>query len=367
MTVSKIRFIDNDYSDFATITATSSASGFPATNAANSRRSLVWKPGGNFTVTSANNTIYINDGADKVVTLSSGSYTYATLATHIQTLLNAASSGWTVAYSTTAYKFTISRSSSATLRFTQTTSAAWSMLGYLGALDITALSWLADVQRNHTEERYQWDLGVSQEPTFFAAIGPLADPFTISDSAVCKIMGNNIPSWTSPGFSLTLDVRDRGIHQFITPGSPYRYWCFEIVDRDNPLGPTGLKLGRIWLGDHETLTATNVSRGFNKSLEDNSDVLTSESGVRFYNQKTKYRRLSALEILNMPETDRLAMEAVFNRLGVDQSFFISLDPELLVTPTTDDLTIYGTFDDAPKLRHLFQAYYSMGFDFRESV
>jgi hypothetical protein len=241
------------------------------------------------------------------------------------------------------------------------------MLGFTAVADSTGTSFVADESRNHTSEYWTWDCGVSQEPSFLGIIGPLNETFTISENATVTIKGNNIPVWTSPGFSATLDVTDRGVYGHIAPGSPYRYWRLDIVDRTNTLGPTGLKLGRIFLGDHATLTATNVSRGFSKTEVDPSDVSESQSGVRFYNQRTKYRTLSALEILNLPETDRLEMESVFSRNGIDTSFFLSLDPTLLVTPTTDDLTLYGNFSSVPSLKHLFTTYYSMSFDFREAV
>src|SRR5690606_33367489 len=107
------------------------------------------------------------------VTLTEGSYTYATLATHIQTQLNAASSGWTVAYSTTTGKFTISRSGSGTLRFSETTDAAWDTLGFLGAVDDASGPWVSDEQRNHTDEWVKVDLLSAREVDAFFLSGVL--------------------------------------------------------------------------------------------------------------------------------------------------------------------------------------------------
>lgn len=368
--MSKIRFVDNDYSDFSTITVSSELAGFPATNAANSLRTKVWKPSGSFTVVfQVNQNLYIEDPTPKTVYLTAGTYATGTiLAAHIQTQLNALSSGWTVTYSTTTYKFTISRSSSATLRFDTTLYAAWDMLGFTLGASTTGTSFPAQEQRNHTEERYQWSHGVALAPTFVGVIGPLGDTFTISETATVKLMGNNMPVWTAPAMSVTLDVRDRGTMSFLDSYTdPHLYHCLEIIDRTNPLGPNGIALGRIVLGDYVTMTNTNVSRGFGKKQVDSSEVTKSESGVKYYNRKVKYRAFSSLEIVNMSETERLDVEGVFERAGLDYSMFVSLDPTLLVSPTLDDLTMYCNFADDPELRHLFKDYYSVGFKLEEAI
>lgn len=115
-----------------TKTFSSQASGYPFTNVVDPLRSRVWRTAGNFTITDANNKIYIDDGAGKTVTLTNGNYTAATLASHIQAQLNAASSGWTVAY--TSNKFTLTNSGSVTviwgsLTIEQPNNDGWSGLG----------------------------------------------------------------------------------------------------------------------------------------------------------------------------------------------------------------------------------------------
>jgi hypothetical protein len=361
--------MDFDYTSWATISATSAMSGFPASNATLSRRSQVWRPGGNFTVTSSNNLIYINDGSDKTVTLTAGNYTYDTLAAHIQTQLLASSTLWTCTYdfSGSTFKFTIARSSSGTLRFSQTTSAAWDMLGFTLTSDLAGTSFPAQEIRCHTSERYEFSLGAAQVPTFLGVVGPLGEAFTPTNGASLKLLGNGMPVWTAPALSETVTKTDRGIHHFVANTSAYEYFAFELIDRTNPGGPNAFKFGRIWLGEYTALTFHDVARGFGKTKADKSDVLTSETGVRIFNQRAKYRQLSALEIMQLDQTDRLAVERIFEQLGVGESFFLSIDPTLTLTPTQDDLTIYGNFDGEPKLKHIIYTYYSMSFDFREAV
>lgn len=367
-----IRFCDNNFADSsATITGSSQYSAtYAVSNAYNPIRAKVWRTGGNFTVTSSNGSVYINDGSDKTVSLTAGDYTYSTLATHVQTQLNASSSGWTVSYDYAGgtYKFTISRSSSGTLRFATTSNAAWDMLGYTQTANSTGTSWVADEQRNHTHERYVIDLGMQMAPTFFAAIGPLSEAFTISDSATCRLLCNNINSWTSPDLAISLDRYDSGMFKFLDDQTDtlYRYFAFDIVDRTNPLGPDGIKLGYIYLGDYTTVTTSNVAIGFDKQLVDPSDVAESESGALYFNRRTKYRTFSNMSIQNLGASERRELEAMFESIGIDTPFFISLDPTLAVSSTIDEYTMYGYFAQAPRLAHVIRDYYTLSFDVREA-
>ena len=59
------------------------AVGFGVANLANVRRDLVLRFAGNFTITTANQTFYFNDGTNRSANIPVGSYTAATLATAI--------------------------------------------------------------------------------------------------------------------------------------------------------------------------------------------------------------------------------------------------------------------------------------------
>ncbi len=316
------------------------------------------------------NLIYINDGSDKTVTLTVGTYTYTTLAAHIQTKLLASSTSWTCTYdfSGGTFRFTIARSVSGTLRFTQTTNAAWDMLGYTLAADTAGTSFIAQEQRNHTMERYEWALPVAQSPTFFAAVGAISESFKVSESATCTLKCNNMPVWTSPALTISLDVRDSGIHRFLDDQADvlFHYFCFEVIDRTNPLGPEGLEFGRIWLGDHTTITSSNVATGYSRKLVDPSLVQKSESGTRYVNRRPKYRTFSGMEIQNLTATDRLELEAMFDRLGLDQSFFFSMDPANAISTTLDELTFYAQFTREPELRHLIRDIYTLSLELEEA-
>lgn len=369
MTQKSIRFMNNNYMS-RVFTYSSQQASFPASNVYNSSRSRVWRPGGNFEVTTSNNKLYINDGSDLTITLTAGSYTYATLATHIQTQLNASSSNWTVTYnSSTTFKFTIARSSgTAVLRKSQTSNAAWDMLGFSGNSDISGSPFVADEQRNHTSEWVQCDLGVPQQATFAAMISEIDNVFTLSETATVKLRANNIDYWQSPPVDITIPVTDLGVFQFIddTNTASYRFWRIEFIDRLNYLGPEGIKVAYVYIGDHTSMTMTNIAVGFEKELVDPTVSLQSEVGALFFEIKPRYLKISGNEIQLIQGTERKELEQLFYDLGVREPFFVSIDPGLAVTTELEDLTRFMIMESNPTFQHVIRNYYNVRFSMREA-
>ncbi len=367
----RIRFADNNLaaSSAATVTASSAQAAYPIANLTNSFRFKTWKPAGNFTISSANNKIYIGDGSNKTVTLSSANYTYATLATHIQTQLNASSSNWTVSYSTTTFKFTIGRSSgTATLRFTQTTGAAWDTLGYTGVADTSAGTGLAaDEVRNHTSEYVDIDLGVASAQTFFAALGPLGEVFSVSDTATVHLYGNTTSDMTSPALSVTLTPDTHGIYKWIDDNADttYRYWRFQFVDRLNSAGPLSFNFGHLYLGDHTTVTTQNVGTGVDVKLVDTAEEVTSETGACFYSTGYKFQTFDSVSIDYLTASEVSELKQAFYDLGRSSAFYVSFDPTLAVSETLSDLTRYVVFSGDPSFTHIMAGMYSVRMAFKE--
>lgn len=361
-----VRVYDNNFVSDTTLfnTYSSATTAGPFTNLVDPIRSRCWETSGNFTIGATNNKIYINDGGDKTVTLSSANYATPTLmAAHVQTQLNASSSNWTCTYSTTTKKFTIGHTGSATLRLTQTSNAAWSTLGFTTSIDLTGTSFTADTSRIHTSEYFIIDLGYAANVTFFGLISTLENAFPISSSATINLYGNSINDWTSPPFTQALTRTDGGIFQPLTSAS-YRYFKFELIDKTNPLG-SNLKFGYLYFGDHATLTR-NISNGFQLQIVDPSDYMESEAGTPFFNTKPKFTKLSSLNLQVMDKTDRETMLDVFNRIGINNPFFIGFDPELLISTTADQLTKYVYFSDPPQFTHVIYDVFSMSFDLKEA-
>ena len=369
MAYKNVRFMNNNFL-LNSMTYSSQQTAFPATNATNTSRSKVWKPGGNFEITALNNKIYINDGSNKTITMTVANYTYATLATHIQTQLNASSSNWTCTYdNTTTFKFTIARSSgTAVLRITQTTDAAWDTLGYTGALDLSSTPFVADQQRNHTSEWMTCDLGVPQLATFCGIISGIDEIFTISVTGTIKLQANNIDYWVSPPVDITIPVGDISAMKMLDDdnSSSYRFWRVKIVDRINPLGPEGLRLAFMYVGDHTTITTSNVALGFTKELTDRSNVLQSENGALFFEKRPRYLTLTNLGIQLLSGQEREDIEQLFYDIGIREPLFVSLDPGVEVTLSLEELTRFMVMTRSPTLEHVIRNYYNISFEMREA-
>lgn len=371
------RIMDNNFNDssVATITYSSQLSAlYAASNTRDTMRSKVWKPSGYFRIKTSNCKLYINDGSAKTATLTPGAYTTAAaLATHIQSVLNAVSSGWTVSYSSTTYKFTISRSSSATLVFSSTTDAVWDVLGYTATADDATGPWPAQESRIHTREFYQIDLGLAYSCPAFHAICPIDESFPLSSTATVVIKADNIDdedNWESPAFTHTCTPGDNGIHEFMDDADgtsrTYRYWRFEYVDRMNPAGPSTFGISHIYFGDWVTMSISNVSPGFTYAFTDRTEASESESGQQFFKSGSKYRRFQSLSIELMDADERRELVRTFERLGTEEPFYLALDPTLEISETTGELTAFGRFATEPTLPHVIRDLFTVNIDFREA-
>lgn len=368
----KIRFANNNFNTSDAVrTYSSQKSGFPISNTTTSNRAEYGKFAGNFTITSSNNKLYINDGSDKTITLTSASYTYSTLASHIQTQLNASSSNWTCTYdfAGSTFKFTINRSSGTkVLRLSQTANACWDTLGFLGVVDDSTGPFIADAQRNHTEEWILIDLGMAHEVGFAAILGEIDSPLGISSAATIKIQGNNVNLWTAPPIDQTLERSDVLACTFLDNNASmsYRYWRLLIRDRENPLGPEGLKVSNYWLSDCLTLTTSSIANGFSRGSVDESSVIVSESGAKYFNTRPKYFTLSG-EISATVGDERRDLEQFFFTNSVTDPFYISIDPTLSVFAEQQEVTRFVYFDDMPSMTHIIRDYFSIGLSVSEVI
>lgn len=375
----RIRFCDYNFAESPlSVTASSAVAAFPFSNSQNKARSKVWKPNGSFTVDSATNKLYVYDGTSELdITLDQAVYSDGdALAAHLQTKLNAASTEtFTVTYSSSSYLFTFASTSSDTIyRLTNTTNAIWDTIGFLTVAEVSGASVLTDDARVHGSETVVYDMGWQSPASFFAIIGPLDESFSISPNAIVTIKGNNINDFTgSEPYSKQATVTNNGIFEWLdTTGDDedlpaFRYWQVEIKDRGNINGPTGIKIGHIYIGTHIGLTARNVESGFRAELADPSTIGQSEAGALYFNKKTKYRTLSNLSLALLTDVDRRALEQFIFDAGISEPFYISMDPTKETTQDNDDLTMYCVFSGDPGVVHIHTDTYSIGFNVRESV
>ena len=352
----------------AVYAASSALVSFPAANAFDIARSKKWKPSGSFRIDGTNNQLYINDGTDKTVTLTNAVYaTGALLATHIQTQLNASSTNWTASYSSTTGIFTIARSSGTKiLRLATTSAAVWDTIGFIGSLD--QITSAADVRRNHTSERITFDFGVAREVTFFSVYESPDSEFCISTAATCTLKANNVDDISSAPYSQALTVSDDGIFQFIPEetAESYRYWYFDFNDRENTDGPESFSL-KVWIGDYVQPVSRNIVNGFSVVKVDPSTISISNNGVKYYNRKTKYKKISNVGIEWVSGADRVSLTDLYDYTGRTRPFFISIDPEIIISANVQEFTKLVTFDDDPDMRQLLYNYYGFNFSFSEVV
>lgn len=374
----KIRFMVNNYAGLTLndLTISSEATGNEAVNALNDDRSSVWKPDGHFLIDSTNDTIYINDGSDKSATITNQSYgTPELLATEIQTQLNAVSSDWTVSYDRSGgtYKFTISNTSSVTLRLSVTTDAIWNTIGYTSTTNQTGTSFVANEQRNHTSEFLTFDFGGQLPVDFIGIISDVSTSFGVSTAGTITLKADNINDFTSPPLSLTLSKNEFGSFTFIDETIPiqtnrsFRFWRLEIIDIYNTGGPQGIAFGNIYLGDFQTTSKRNMSIGFNDKLVDPSDVSSSEAEVLYFDKKTKSREFNNVILPLMPLVDKDSINTIFNAQGITNPFYVSLDPSTKVSTNLSDLTRYVRFVNDPTYTEIKGDLWTTTLQFKEVI
>lgn len=358
-----IRFAHNNFFG-AGATSSTMASGFPLANAYDTRRGKVAKFRGNFEVTSTANKIYINDGADVTATLTAAEYTGTTLAAHIQTQLNTVSSNWACTYSSTTYKFTISRSAgTAILKLSTTTDAAWDLIGFTALSDLPTSPFIADESRIHSEEWIKIDLGMIQEVGFFGFIGAITAPIGLSNGAVVKIQGNNIDVWTNPPTEVTATISGGA---FAMPDASHRFWRVSIKDRENPAGPSALAISYLSIASAVTFAVTNIANGFSISHTDPTIVSQSENGTKYFDIRPKYWNLSG-EVQIVLGDERREFEQFAYDAGVSQPFFISVDPKLVTFSSHNEVTKFVYFNEPPQFQHIIRDYFNISLSVAEAV
>ena len=366
-----VRFMDNNLALPATarITYSSSKSGFPGTNAYDQRRSRLWITGGNFTITASNNKLYINDGTNKTVTLDSGNYTYAALATHIQTKLNASSTNWTCTYSTTTRKFTITRTSgTAVLRTSQLIAPVFNSIGFATGPDDPSKPFVSDFPVNHTDEWYKADFVQPVPIQAFMACWKNGVSKAFSGDADIRVQFNNVDDWASPALEFSLTAFDRGIFQFFDDDdTSYRYCRFWFSNPRASCGPEGFMFGNIYMGSYRTVTVSNVAPEIGAKLEDLSKIQVAASGAEYANVKGKRRKWSSMEMQLLEASERRALQQTISRLGNTEHFYFCLDPTSAVTQDLDEATFYAKFDSEPDLKHVIRDYWTLSFDLKEAI
>lgn len=333
------------YSSFSTVT--SEAVAFPFSNIIDERY-LPMKFQGNFTIDTTNNKIYGNDGSSFTATISSGNYTASTLATEIQTQLNAASSNWTVTYSTSTYKFTLANSGSVTLTLSNSTNAAWSTIGFTTSTDLTGTSFVADSVRVHTSEIIDFDFRYIAKTEFIAILPDADGLLNFSTGANITLKASNLSgNWSSPAYTKTLAVDEKGIVAFLDANETprYRYWRLEIEDKTNGDGPE-LPINYLYIGPYVTVESININRPYQINYNDLSVSSNTISGARYFNKRNRLKNFQDISFPFLEGTDYSTIKYFTDKVGLTERFLISIDP-LECFSSLIDLTALVRLNEAP--------------------
>lgn len=341
---------------------------YPFTNAIDTNLYNQWRTDSFFKIDSTNNSIYINDGSDKTVTIASGTYTGTTLATEVQTKLNASSSNWTCSYSTTTYKFTIGNSGSVTIRLSEQTNATWFTLGYSSITNQTGTSFAADEQRNHYPSiTATIDFGYSANIGGVALLSPKGSDFSVSEGATITVEGDNLNFLGTSALTKSMIVTKNGAFLFINDvESNYRYWRITITDIYNLSGPE-LIIGHLYIGSALQANERNISTGLDYSLNDNSNISRAENGALYFDEKIKTTAFGSLNIPLARKTTRDTIEELFQDKGLTRPFIFSIDPKTEITTTVDKMTKFVRFASKPVYKNIKYDIFDISFTLEEVI
>lgn len=362
------RFAYNNYINIPSVTLNSPTEDatYPFTNAKDDFRTRFWRLGGRFSIDATNNKIYFNDGSPRTGTIVISEYsTGASLATAIQTAMNAVSSGYTVTYS--SLKFTISHASSFTLNISTTTTAIWESIGFITGVDQSGTSHTSDESRRHYPYEYiNLDLGANAQVSFMAMVSDPTNDFPISNQAEIRIVANNVNDFASPALNRLVyhTDRDRGVfHWIIDEDSNYRYWQIRIADTYNP---SELDIGHIYFGNSEGFASTNVS-GFNRSFTDFSQLSEAEDGTQYADTRPSLTNIGNISI-NLASTEDVdKIFDIYKKVGKHTPFFFSIDPGGIISTRVSDLTHFVFFNGEPSIDHNFYNRYNISLSLREAI
>lgn len=369
-------FNTNLLEEAVTKTASSAASGYPASNVYNiERRRLTWRSAGYWKVESGSNTIVFretNGGADLTATIAAGEYaTDALFLAAIKTALDAAGdSTYTITRNGSTGKIVLTSNGSGgggVFQLRWTTAADFgTIIGFdTSANDTGALAYTADLLRIHTEEFFIFDFGAAVNPTGFIAVSDRNVALNVSPTATVKLYGNATNAWGSPSLTLTLTWRDF-LLAYVDPDGfgSYRYWKFQIIDNDNP--DLYLELGAMFLGTHVDLERGGPAFPYVTRHVDNSLIDQSEAGQTWVGKKPK-TALHTLTWEKLTTADLELLESVWEQYGKHSSFFVAMDPESIFSTDGVKRTKLVKFENEPESRLVSAGNWSMPWVLREEL
>ena len=193
-----------------------------------------------YNVNDINKTIILNDGSDKTINLSPGSYTFAQLGNHLQNSINShpSLSGFTVTSNSTNFKYTISHSSDFIIRWSKSDNDSHTLFGFSNKDTISSTSHTSDNAVDQT--KHFVDLVIPEIPSIACKMGskkqvidriPLNSPsgslvYYRSPEAELQTHNYFYPMKLS---RLTIQLYDNDSTNFYECNNGHNYFEFEIT------------------------------------------------------------------------------------------------------------------------------------------
>ena len=315
------------------LTASSAATGSPASRLKDQLRSKSWRSAIGWTIVAGvNDKIDFNRGGVKVATIAAGTYaTGALLCTAIVAALEAADATpvWAASYSGSTFKFTISSDLAFTLLWStgaNTLTAPHKDLGFAVADTGSATSQTGANAAYTSRHWLKADLVTAAE-----VLGGIVVNHNSGAGGTYTLQGNATDAWGAPTVNQVL-AGDANIRIAYIATQTLRYWRLVIDDPGNALGYG--EVG-IWFAGPYTQPTVSYAIGFTKQWEELSEVTVAISGAHFRDEKAR-RPTWGLAWSEILEADRAALAAAFALVPAGRCFFFSFDA--IATPTD---TEYG--------------------------
>jgi hypothetical protein len=356
-----VKFIDYNYTQLPAtiITASSQNANFPASNLRHQFRSKEWRSAGNFVVDTTNNKIDFKEasgGSVLTATVTTGTYSVATLITEIKTRMQAAGAAtYSLTQSGQSGKWTLSTSGAyLSLLNTSGTNTAVNVLskvlGFPTADQTGSTSYTGTLTALHTEEWIKFDLLTVENIDTVALLWPKENGVTLSSSAVVTVQANATDVWTSPAVDqvLTIDPTYTIASNYFTVDQTLRYWRVKIVDPQN--FNLFVNLGVMVLG--KDIGLQPPENGFTFGLTDTSVVTKTAYGHEYVDQYPTTAQM-VFNYAYMSYTDSQKLDLSYRRNGIKTPVFVALDDTSSVF-AKDHLAIYGKFSAGLLLTQIFR-------------
>jgi len=261
-------------------------------------------------------------GAELTATLTTGTYNGNSLATEIQTQLNAAGAlTYAVSYSESTAKFTISANGNFTIRWNTGTHKASDISDLCGfddsANDTGTDTYTSDYRRIHYPACYvPNNLGAAYSIDFLAILN-----HNISSDATIKAIGADDEDFTTNKVEETITYNANNLYFFFDSAETKQYWKIEIQDPTNPNGY--IQIGHILLGAYAELNKA-YGKDYDKGKEDLSEEEYSDSNVLYGQQKEPLDSMT-LPYKGLSDTSVSSILAMFEEAGRSKAVIFCFD------------------------------------------